>query len=55
MIDLFIAQSGLGSSTVQALSGDSRSGIELELLIGRQIAGIAALLVCRWYIAVRYH
>jgi hypothetical protein len=28
---------------VLALSGDSRSGTELELLIGRQIAGISAL------------
>jgi hypothetical protein len=28
---------------VLALSGDSRSGTELELSIGRQIAGISAL------------
>ena len=42
-----------GSSTVLALSGDSRSGTELELSIGRQIVGIAALSVCRWYVAVR--
>ena len=29
------AEVDLGSSTVQALSGNSRSGIELKLLIGR--------------------
>ena len=37
------AEVDLGSSTVQASGGDSRSGTELELSIGRQIAGISAL------------
>ena len=34
-----------GSSTVLALSGNSRSGTELKLLIGWQIVGISALLI----------
>jgi hypothetical protein len=33
----------LCSSTVQASGGDSRSNVELELSIGRWIAGITAL------------
>ena len=44
------AEVDLGSSTVQALSGNSRSGIELKLLIGRQIAGISALLIIGWVV-----
>ena len=48
------AEVDLGSSTVQALSGDSRSGTELELLIGRQIAGISALSTIE-RVAVRCH
>ena len=35
-----------------ALSGNSRSGIELKLLISRQIAGISALLIIK-RVAVR--
>ena len=37
----------IGSSTVLALSGNSRSGIELELLISWQIVGILALLIIK--------
>ena len=47
------AEVDLGSSTVQALSSNSRSGIELKLLIGRQIAGILALSIIG-RVAVRY-